>query len=51
MDPLLERQRALQEEAAAVLDDLELLPLLRTVGDPIKVGSMALGLMVRATST
>ncbi len=46
-DPLLERQRALQEEAASVLEDLELLPLLRTVGDPIKVGSMALGLMVQ----
>ena len=45
-DPLLERQLALQEEAAAVLDDLELVPLLQTVGDPIKVGSMALGLMV-----
>ena len=29
-----------------MLDDLELLPLLRAVGDPIKVGSVALGLMV-----
>lgn len=46
MDPLVERQRALQEEAAAVLDDLELLPLLQTLGDPVKVGSVALGLMV-----
>ena len=44
--PLLERQRALPDEAAAVLEDLELLPLLRTVGDAIKVGSMAPGLMV-----
>lgn len=46
MDPLVERQRALQEEAAAVLDDLELLPLLQTLGDPVKVGSVALGLTV-----
>jgi hypothetical protein len=47
MDPLLERQRALQEQAAAVLDDLELLPLLQSIGDPVKVGSVALGLMVK----
>ena len=46
MQPLLERQQALQEEAAAVLDDLDLLPLLQSVGRPVQVGSVALGLMV-----
>jgi hypothetical protein len=43
---LLEQQQALQEEAAAVLADLELLPLLQQVGRPVQVGSVALGLMV-----
>ena len=36
----LDAQQALQDEAAAVLDDLELLPLLKPVGDPVKVGSL-----------
>jgi hypothetical protein len=43
---LLDQQQALQEEAAAVLADLELLPLLERVGRPVQVGSVALGLMV-----
>jgi hypothetical protein len=42
----LEQQQALQDEAAAVLADLELLPLLEQVGRPVQVGSVALGLMV-----
>ena len=46
MDPLLERQQALQEEAAAVVADLGLQPLLARVGRPVRVGSVALGLMV-----
>jgi hypothetical protein len=43
---LLDRQQALQDEAAAVLEDLGLLPLLERVGRPVQVGSVALGLMV-----
>jgi hypothetical protein len=43
---LLDQQQALQDEAAAVLADLELLPLLQQVGRPVQVGSVALGLMV-----
>jgi hypothetical protein len=43
---LLDRQQALQDEAAAVLADLELLSLLEHVGRPVQVGSVALGLMV-----
>ena len=43
---LLDQQQALQDEAAAVLDDLTLLPLLQEVGRPVQVGSVALGLMV-----
>lgn len=46
MDALFERQQALQNEAAAVLDDLSLLPLLQRVGRPVQVGSVAHGLMV-----
>ena len=46
IEPALERERALQEEATAVLDDLHLLPLLEAVGRPVQVGSVALGLMV-----
>ena len=42
----LERQQQLQDEAAAVLADLALLPLLRQLGEPVQVGSVALGLMV-----
>ncbi len=41
-----ERESVLQEEAAAVLADLELLPLLERLGRPVQVGSVALGLMV-----
>jgi hypothetical protein len=40
------RQDALQAEASRVLADLDLLALLRTVGDPTHTGSSALGLMV-----
>jgi hypothetical protein len=46
MDPLLERQGALQREAAAVVADLALDSVLRQVGRPVQVGSAALGLMV-----
>ena len=46
MSGLLDQQQALQDEAAAVLADLELLPLLQQVGRPVQVGSVALGLMV-----
>jgi hypothetical protein len=46
MSSLLDRQAALQEEAAAVLADLQLLQLLEEVGRPVQVGSVALGLMV-----
>ena len=46
MSGLLDQQQALQDEAAAVLDDLALLPLLQEVGRPVQVGSVALGLMV-----
>jgi hypothetical protein len=46
MSGLLDRQLALQDEAAAVLGALELLPLLEQVGRPVQVGSVALGLMV-----
>ena len=35
MDPLLERQQDLQEEAAAVVADLGLEPLLHQVGRPV----------------
>jgi hypothetical protein len=44
-DPL-ERERQLQDEAAVVLADLELLPLLQQLGRPVQVGSVPLGLMV-----
>jgi hypothetical protein len=43
---LLARQASLQTQASAVLVDLDLLALLRTVGRPILTGSAALGLMV-----
>ncbi len=46
MTDLLARQEDLQAEAAAVLADLELLPLLERAGRPVQVGSVALGLMV-----
>ncbi|MEZ4657397.1 MAG: hypothetical protein R2911_07480 [Caldilineaceae bacterium] len=43
---LWERQRQLQLEAAAVLQDLEIVELLTTVGTVVQVGSVALELMV-----
>ena len=46
MSGLLDQQQALQDEAAAVLADLDLLQLLQEVGRPVQVGSVALGLMV-----
>jgi hypothetical protein len=45
-EALVDQQRALQAEAADVLRDLTLLELVREVGDPVLVGSAALGLMV-----
>ena len=42
----LDRQQQLQDEAAGVLVDLDLLSLLGRVGRPVQVGSVALGLMV-----
>lgn len=44
-EDLLARQRQLQAEAAAVAEELNLDPLLKAAGAPIKVGSAALGLM------
>ncbi|MEU4115478.1 hypothetical protein AB0F71_13395 [Kitasatospora sp. NPDC028055] len=46
-DELLDRQRALQAEADAVHADLGLDALLGALGTPVRVGSSALGLMVR----
>lgn len=43
---LLARQQQLQAEAAAVAEELKLNQLLEAVGEPVKVGSAALGLMV-----
>ncbi len=43
---LLDRQQALQFEAAAVLEDLNLLAILSRVGTPQQIGSCASGLMV-----
>jgi hypothetical protein len=45
-DELLQRQDALQAEADAVCADLGLDELLASVGQPVRVGSSALGLMV-----
>lgn len=45
-DELFKRQAALQAEADAVADDLRLAELVE-LGDPIRVGSSALGLMVK----
>lgn len=44
---LVQRQEDLQGEAGAVNSDLRLEELLADVGDPVWVGSAALGLMVR----
>jgi hypothetical protein len=46
-DELFRRQRLLQGEAEAVLDDLDLVAGLETLGDPIRTGSSALGVMVK----
>ena len=46
-EDLFRRQRLLQSEADAVLVDLDLIAGLEVVGDPIRTGSSALGLMVR----
>jgi hypothetical protein len=43
---LLARQEALQVEAARVLADLGLFALLSALGQPVQVGSVALGLLV-----
>jgi hypothetical protein len=43
---VLERQDALQAEAAAILSDLDLLATIGAVGTPVQTGSAALGLMV-----
>jgi hypothetical protein len=43
---LLDRQRALQIEAKRVAQDLMLMELAEPLGDPVLVGSAALGLMV-----
>jgi len=42
---LLARQRQLQVEAVAVAEEMNLIPLLKAAGMPVKVGSAALGLM------
>jgi hypothetical protein len=46
-DDLFRRQRLLQGEAEAVLDDLDLAAGLDAIGDPIRTGSSALGVMVK----
>jgi hypothetical protein len=43
---LLRRQDALQTEARAVLEDLGIVRLLSQLGNPVQLGSSALGLMV-----
>lgn len=45
-DELLRRQDALQAEGWDILERLQVLPLVGHVGDPVIVGSFALGLMV-----
>ena len=47
MHAILKKQAALQAEADAALDALGLDTLLRVVGNPVRVGSSALGVMVR----
>lgn len=46
-DDLFRRQRLLRSEAEAVLDDLDLVAGLETVGDPIRTCGLALGVMVK----
>ncbi|MEC0201204.1 hypothetical protein P4H39_01025 [Paenibacillus lautus] len=43
---LLLQQKALQDEASEVADELRLYELLSQAGEPVRVGSSALGLMV-----
>lgn len=45
-DELLVRQVELQAEGREILDRLQVLPLIGRLGDPVIVGSFALGLMV-----
>jgi len=47
MGTLLDDQRLLQEEADRVVELLQLEALLSNIGKPIRVGSSAMGLMVR----
>jgi hypothetical protein len=47
MSDLLENQRLLQEEADQVVELFKLHPLLSDIGRPVRVGSSAMGLMVR----
>jgi hypothetical protein len=47
MSDILKKQAELQVEADAIVGALHLDTLLRTAGDPVRVGSSALGLMVR----
>lgn len=46
-DDLFRRQRLLQGEAEAVVADLDLTAALEAIGDPIRTGSSALGVMVK----
>ena len=47
MGDLLDDQRILQKEADKVVEVLQLQALLSGIGNPIRVGSSAMGLMVR----
>src|SRR3954451_15707569 len=44
---LFRRESRLRAEAEAVLDDLDLTAALEAIGDPIRTGSSALGVMVK----
>lgn len=46
-DDLFRRQRLLQGEAEAVMEDLDLATALEAIGVPIRTGSSALGVMVK----
>jgi hypothetical protein len=46
-DDLFRRQRLLQGEAEAVVEDLDLTTALEAIGVPIRTGSSALGVMVK----
>ena len=47
MSDVLQRQTALQAEANSIVEKLDLQRLLGTAGNPVRVGSSALGVMVR----